>query len=127
MAGAAEDVLPLFLDASTDWQVACKVVPGGHLLPYYEATASRFTPLSAEKKIKANYITPVQTMEQVMDRVLLALDSKLEKQTKDLFKHIDQKIEEFITTRVMGVFETKLNHTLDKITSLVASSKQISH
>lgn len=126
LAGAAEDVLPLFLDASTDWQVACKVVPGGHLLPYNEATASRFTSLIAEKKIKANYITPVRTMEQVMDRVLLALDTQLEKQTKDLFKHIDQKLEELITTRVMGMFETKLNHTLDQITNLVTSSKPTS-
>lgn len=127
LAGAAEDVLPLFLDASTDWQVACKIVPGGHLLPYKEAVASRFTSLVAEKKIKANYTTPVQTMEQVMDRVLLALDTQLEKQTKDLFGHIDKKLEELITTRVMSMFETKLNHALNQITHLVTSSKPISH
>jgi hypothetical protein len=37
MAGAPEDLLPLFLDASTDWQVACKVVPGGLGLTYSQA------------------------------------------------------------------------------------------
>lgn len=127
LAGASEDVLPLFLDASTDWQVACKIVPGGHLLPYREATASRFTSLVAEKRIKANYTTPVKTMEQLMDHVLLALDTRMEKQTKDLFEHIDQKLEELITTRVMSMFETKLDHKLDQITHLVTSSKPISY
>ncbi|KAG1723163.1 hypothetical protein EDD22DRAFT_790177, partial [Suillus occidentalis] len=37
LAGPAEDVLPLFLNASTTWQVRCKAVPGGALLPYTEA------------------------------------------------------------------------------------------
>ncbi|KAI5984719.1 hypothetical protein EDD15DRAFT_2479439 [Pisolithus albus] len=36
LAGAAEDVLPLYLHASTTWQKHCKVVPGGKLLPYHE-------------------------------------------------------------------------------------------
>lgn len=75
LAGASEDVLPLFLDASTDWQVACKVVPGGHLLPYHHATASNFAGLAAAKKIKANYTTPVWTMEQIMDCIMEALDT----------------------------------------------------
>ncbi|KAG1848267.1 hypothetical protein F4604DRAFT_1502194, partial [Suillus subluteus] len=37
LAGPAEDVLPLFLNASTTWQIRCKAVPGGALLPYTEA------------------------------------------------------------------------------------------
>lgn len=37
LAGPAEDVLPLFLNASTTWQVRCKAVPGGALIPYAEA------------------------------------------------------------------------------------------
>ncbi|KAG2063234.1 hypothetical protein BDR04DRAFT_1123399, partial [Suillus decipiens] len=37
LAGAAEDVLPLFLNASTAWQTRCKTVPGGTLLPYKKA------------------------------------------------------------------------------------------
>ncbi len=43
LAGAAEDVLPMFLDASTDWQVACCIVPGGHMLPYSEAASNTFS------------------------------------------------------------------------------------
>jgi hypothetical protein len=37
LAGAAEDVLPCFLNASTTWQIKCKTAPGGTLLPYRKA------------------------------------------------------------------------------------------
>jgi hypothetical protein len=40
LAGPAEDVLPLFLNASTVWQMTCKTVPGGSLLPYTEARST---------------------------------------------------------------------------------------
>jgi hypothetical protein len=125
LAGAAEDVLPLFLDASTDWQVACKIVPGGHLLHYSEATASHFSALAAGKKIKANYMTPVGNIEQVMDRVTLALDEKLEKHINKLMDHIDKKLEEVVETRFASMLETKLNSVLDQITHISTSGKSI--
>ena len=34
LAGAAEDILPLFLEVSTKWQKCCKAMPGGSGLPY---------------------------------------------------------------------------------------------
>ncbi|KAI6043207.1 hypothetical protein EDC04DRAFT_2600384 [Pisolithus marmoratus] len=34
LAGAAEDILPLFLQASTGWQEQCQVMPSGSGLPY---------------------------------------------------------------------------------------------
>lgn len=37
LAGAAEDILPLFLEASTKWQKCCKAMPGGSGLPYRQA------------------------------------------------------------------------------------------
>ncbi|KAG6369854.1 hypothetical protein JVT61DRAFT_13414 [Boletus reticuloceps] len=37
LAGTAEDVLPLFLQASTSWQEHCKVPVGGHFVPYDQA------------------------------------------------------------------------------------------
>lgn len=125
LAGASEDVLPLFLDASTDWQVACKIVPGGHLLPYRQAIASNFAQLAAGKKIKANYTTPLRTMEQVMERVIQALDTRLERQTNDIFKYIDSKLEQFFATKTTNDFDAELNDTVDQITDVVVSSKQI--
>lgn len=125
LAGASEDVLPLFLDASTDWQVACKIVPGGHLLPYRQAIASNFAQLAAGKKIKANYTTPLRTMEQVMERVIQALDTRLERQTNDIFKYIDSKLEQFFATKTTNDFDAEFNDTVDQITDVVVSSKQI--
>jgi len=43
LAGAAEDVLPLFLSASTTWQIRCKTSPGGTLLPYTITRSSQGT------------------------------------------------------------------------------------
>ncbi|KAF8814338.1 hypothetical protein BYT27DRAFT_7250136 [Phlegmacium glaucopus] len=127
LGGAPEDVLPLFLDASTDWQVACRIVPGGHLLRYHEATASHFASLAAGKKIKANYTTPVGTIEQVMDRVTLTLDVQLEKYIKKLMDHMDKKLEEVVETRFASMLETKLNHALDQITHLATSKEPQLH
>ncbi|KAG6382208.1 hypothetical protein JVT61DRAFT_861 [Boletus reticuloceps] len=40
LAGAAEDILPLFLQASISWQEHCRVPSGGHFIPYYKARDS---------------------------------------------------------------------------------------
>ena len=37
LAGAPEDILPYYLEASTSWQKQCHTVPGGTLLPYHQA------------------------------------------------------------------------------------------
>lgn len=37
LAGAAEDILPLFLKASTSWQDHCQVPMGGQFIPYNQA------------------------------------------------------------------------------------------
>ncbi|KAI6096772.1 hypothetical protein F5141DRAFT_1067498 [Pisolithus sp. B1] len=44
LAAAAEDVLPLFLQASTGWQERCQVMPGGSGLPYQQARSHLFIP-----------------------------------------------------------------------------------
>lgn len=123
LAGASEDVLPLFLDASTDWQVACKVVPGGHLLAYSNAKASNFAELALSKKIKANYTTPVRTMEEIIDRLTMVLDARLEKETNNIIKHLENKLEDNLIRQVAEVFETKLNESVKQIMGLVTSSE----
>jgi hypothetical protein len=45
LADIPEDVLPLFLDSSTDWQKELHVVPGGLGLPYHACRAENFVPL----------------------------------------------------------------------------------
>jgi hypothetical protein len=82
LAGAPEDLLPLFLDASTDWQLACKVVPGGLGLTYSEARATNFDSL-----VQAGKITPslssnpqllLNKLHTDMNRMFSRLDSRLD-------------------------------------------------
>lgn len=129
LAGSPEDVLPLFLDASTDWQVACKIVPGGHLLSYTTARAANFDFLASKSTIKSNYTTPVRTMEQVMDRITFSLDNQLQKQTQTLQKTVNDQIvnmfaaiESKISTELGNVFETKIKSALDQMTNALISS-----
>ncbi|KAI6041837.1 hypothetical protein EDC04DRAFT_2601317 [Pisolithus marmoratus] len=42
LAGAAEDILPLFLQASMGWQEQCQVMPSGSGLPYPQAWSHLF-------------------------------------------------------------------------------------
>ncbi|KAF8875528.1 hypothetical protein BD779DRAFT_1678226 [Infundibulicybe gibba] len=46
LAGASEDLLPRFLEASTEWHMICGIVPGGVLLPYKQAVATNFKTLA---------------------------------------------------------------------------------
>ena len=120
LAGAAEDVLPMFLDASTDWQVACSIVPGGHMLPYSEARATHFRTLGAANRIKVNYSTPVTTMEQVTSRVLADIDQKLERHAKQILNGIQEQIKDAIVTHVLGLFENKVDQVIEKISKHIS-------
>ncbi|KZT63081.1 P-loop containing nucleoside triphosphate hydrolase protein [Daedalea quercina L-15889] len=46
LAGPGEDILPLYLTASTDWHVVTHTVPGGVMLPYEEAMGKYFADLT---------------------------------------------------------------------------------
>lgn len=48
LAGAAEDILPLFLQASASWQEHCNVPSGGQSIPYYQARESMHAKLQKE-------------------------------------------------------------------------------
>jgi len=82
MAGAPEDLLPLYLDASTDWQIACKVVPGGLGLTYSEARATHFDSLVQSGKIVPRpssnaqlFLAELQTnISQLLSRLSARLD-----------------------------------------------------
>jgi len=96
LAGPAEDVLPLFLDASTDWQVTCKMVPGGHLLPYHQARMQHYQQLAASKTIKANYATQVETVEQVIGKHLASFDAQFNQKIEQMSSRLESKFEEMM-------------------------------
>lgn len=59
LLGASEDVLFLYLNASKEWQLALRVVPGGLSLPYKDATRDKFDGLVVQGIIKMNNSLPM--------------------------------------------------------------------
>jgi hypothetical protein len=85
LRGASEDILPLYLDATTDWQVLCRVVPGGLHLRYEEALMSCFQPL-----VRKGVIT-IQTPQQQIEDRISGLEDQLTGVRHDL-NQMDAKI-----------------------------------
>ncbi|KAH7918103.1 hypothetical protein BV22DRAFT_985743, partial [Leucogyrophana mollusca] len=57
LSGAAEDIIPLYLEASENWQAINKTVPGGRRLSYQEASCKNFDALLAAGKIGSRATT----------------------------------------------------------------------
>jgi superfamily II DNA helicase RecQ len=81
LAGAPEDVLPLFLDATTDWQIVCHVVPGGLSLSYQDALMSSFQShvKSGLISIDTNPTTSIEQHSQQMEEHLCRLEAKVDR------------------------------------------------
>lgn len=78
LSGAAEDVLPLFLDYSTHWQYVCETVPGGLALPYREARSYNFKDLVASGVIKPPTGTSNRVSAQEVDLIAVRVAAQLE-------------------------------------------------
>ncbi|KDR66012.1 hypothetical protein GALMADRAFT_148186 [Galerina marginata CBS 339.88] len=89
LAGAAEDVLPLFLEVSTDWQIVCDVVPGGLGLPYRSTLMSHFQDLLKQGKIARPARSEAEGIQMMVERRLDTLEGKLEAQFKALHARLD--------------------------------------
>ena len=85
LAGAAEDILPLFLDASITWQNYCKVVPGGHLLPYHQTLSNHSHVGNVEETINQQPSTSVTSpliasqldLDALAERIVASLAPRL--------------------------------------------------
>jgi hypothetical protein len=54
MIGGTEDIMALFLEASTEWQRLFKIVPGGITLPYFDTAMSNYRLLQDVGLIKTS-------------------------------------------------------------------------
>ncbi|OBZ66042.1 ATP-dependent DNA helicase tlh2 [Grifola frondosa] len=86
LQGVSEDVIPMFLEASTKWQIECHVVPGGLLLPYKQAQSSNFIQLVRDNKIKLRRqptsvlpsTAPTVDLEKLSEMIMTKLQHKLD-------------------------------------------------
>jgi hypothetical protein len=78
LQSASEDVLPLFLDASTEWQILCGVVPGGITLPYSAAKMDSFKQLASKKMFKVPQESEVKVLlHTLLNRIDRLVDERL--------------------------------------------------
>ena len=77
LAGAPEDVLPLFLHASTTWQERCKVVAGGRLLSYRRARWNLATSTKAASTASATMQTSATDVDIIVNQVVARLTPAL--------------------------------------------------
>ncbi|KAJ7681090.1 hypothetical protein B0H17DRAFT_1232007 [Mycena rosella] len=113
--GAPEDVLYLYLNASTDWQKATEVVPGGLGLPYKAAVRDKFQELVACGTIKLKLSAPI-TAGAIATASNMILDPSLSKMFLD-FQHQSGKAD--------SAMLSKQDKTLKLITELQEQVAQL--
>ncbi len=91
LAGPGEDVLPLFLRASTRWQEICHVRPGGVWMTYHDASATKYQP-------------PVKSIRQDSD----AISNPSPQWTDNLVKTITDSVTAQVTTNLKDILSDLL-------------------
>jgi hypothetical protein len=77
LSGIPEDVLPLFLNSSTDWQKILDVVPGGLRLKYRDARGVCFAQLARQGIIQAPHGQRGNQMELDMEKLTSMIVERL--------------------------------------------------
>jgi len=100
LVGASEDFLPLFLEASTHWQVACSLVPGGLGIPYAEARVADFPHLVQQGKIKPRSTTTKDNIlahvKKGISEYIVSLETRLIEQEERLNRRLVEQQESLI-------------------------------
>ncbi|KAI6037645.1 hypothetical protein EDC04DRAFT_2897236 [Pisolithus marmoratus] len=96
LAGAAEDILPLFLQASMGWQENCQVMPSGSGLPYQKARSHLFKPKTSTRPTKEptatmhNSLMSCATDDAMVDKIATRVVERLAPMLTDLIHHLSK-------------------------------------
>ncbi|KAI6041171.1 hypothetical protein EDC04DRAFT_2893386 [Pisolithus marmoratus] len=96
LAGAAEDILPLFLQASMGWQEHCQVMPSGSGLPYQQARSYLFKPKASTRPPKEptatmhNSSMSCATDDAMVDKIATWVVKHLAPMLTDLIHHLSK-------------------------------------
>ncbi|KAG6895835.1 hypothetical protein C0992_012212 [Termitomyces sp. T32_za158] len=116
LSGVAEDVLPLYLDASTDWQVASHTVPGGLGLSYQECRSIHFDKLVEAKKISLRGSTNTSSAEGSTKVLVQAVTEALQPVIQESIQQACTTLKTHLETKIQSAFES-LQDLLPKILS----------
>lgn len=109
--GAPEDVVPLFIDCSTEWQVKCHVVPGGLGLSYKEARSANFAGLVRSGTIHQKTTGKGKDVETITTAVVNTLKPMVQDQIKDAVVNVVKPmLEDLIKKAVQDALQTHCEH-----------------
>ncbi|KAG2126628.1 uncharacterized protein EDB93DRAFT_1096999 [Suillus bovinus] len=109
LAGGAEDLLPLFLQASTNWQLLMRTVPGGLQLAYTDARAIHFQQLAESGRFASDFEDPPPNK-------VPGLKADIRIDTEDMVCHMVRKLED----RFMAGMEQRLtDRMVDALTPVL--------
>lgn len=118
LRGAPEDILPLFLEASTDWQMVCHVVPGGLNLCYSDALMSFFQAHVQSGLISLD-LSKHGTQDEIGERL-----HRLE----DLLARMDERLRGIEEHCQQGALASKIDRLIESLDShSVARRPEESH
>ncbi|PSR72115.1 hypothetical protein PHLCEN_2v12008 [Hermanssonia centrifuga] len=106
LAGLPEDLFPLFLQASSEWQKVMKIVPGSLSLTYLEAGCGHFQALVEQKKISMKKVsnTGLQAAEINTEEIAAKVVNQI---TPQLLQHIDT-MSNTIVERILAKLSSNL-------------------
>ncbi|KAG6877334.1 hypothetical protein C0993_008522 [Termitomyces sp. T159_Od127] len=96
LAGVAEDVLPLYLEASTQWQIATGAVPGGLALPYFQARTDNYADLVEKGLIPRSPSSQPVTLDKIVSDLVPNVIQALQ---PALIQAIDASVKEILAKR----------------------------
>ena len=134
LAGQAEEIMPLFLNASTGWQRAMRTCPGrasfintvrrmlttrsgGLDLPYTSARHTQFDELVLSEVTSCETRAAEQTVNfnTVTDVIVNRITASLSVQIEDLKVYLSQQIMGTLVPRIQDVVQTTLAHQVPYI------------
>ncbi|KAG1854259.1 hypothetical protein F4604DRAFT_1591328, partial [Suillus subluteus] len=102
MAGAAEDVLPLFLNTSTTWQIKCKTFPGGQFLSYHQARSRDFE--KAQQTLDENKRAPAYPAPDGQSRM---------RSTEDIVRKVVEQLTPMLTSVIQAAVQEAVSADSD--------------
>jgi len=126
LAGAAEDVLPLFLEVNTKWQVSMHTVPGGLGLPYGSAKSAAFHDLLKSGRLVPN--KPTNLMDQPTANLMTASEERIVEQVskrleEKLFNNLEDCLVAKLVSTIGPMIQSAIKTSMDNHAAVIPFSE----
>jgi len=119
-SGNADDIFPLYLKHSTDWQDVCKVHAGGKLQPYRKCLAKDLPPPNIKPKNPQSDL-----MEEITSIIMPSLQTMMKNMLTDTMKELTDNIAKDITHSVLKNLSEKIQLNCAPSSSVVRKAMSL--